>query len=103
MERGRLARGGIAAVQRIAAGRAGGTAGAGGEPPVHIRGVAGRGERARRPESLSTRMATTGGRAMTLAPAIEIDEATAARFAMYHMLTDALEFPTRPLRGALGG
>ncbi|HLB24417.1 MAG TPA: molecular chaperone TorD family protein [Dehalococcoidia bacterium] len=32
---------------------------------------------------------------MTLAPAIEIDEATAARFAMYHMLTDALEFPTR--------
>jgi len=32
---------------------------------------------------------------MTLAPAVEIDEATAARFAMYHTLTDALEFPTR--------
>ena len=32
---------------------------------------------------------------MTLAPAVEIDEATSARFAMYHLLADALEFPSR--------
>ncbi|MBI5290166.1 MAG: molecular chaperone TorD family protein [Chloroflexi bacterium] len=32
---------------------------------------------------------------MTVAPAVEIDEATAARFAMYHSLTAALEFPSR--------
>lgn len=31
----------------------------------------------------------------TQAPAIEIDEPTAARFAMYRLLADALEFPSR--------
>ena len=33
---------------------------------------------------------------MTLAPAVEIDEATAARFAMYHTLTDGLEYTVGP-------
>jgi DMSO reductase family type II enzyme chaperone len=32
---------------------------------------------------------------MTLAPPIEIDDPTAARFAMYRLLADALEFPSR--------
>jgi DMSO reductase family type II enzyme chaperone len=40
---------------------------------------------------------------MTLAPTAEIDEGTAARFAMYHLLADALEFPSQEFWGDVCG